>query len=849
MNEIFLKIAEISATTSVVILLVAVLSKIIDKKFISGWKYWIWLIIALRLMVPFNPGAELFEKKVEVEVPNVSIYVPAAFSGGTNLSTPSEIVLPEQNYDAQTSGIPEDKVVEPTKREEEGREKTSLLNAITFVWISGAAIMFLWNIGAYILFRNVTLSRSFGANQETKRILSEVKASLGIEKEIKALVCKNVKSPMVMGFLSPRLILPGEDYSEESLRFILRHELTHYKRRDTLYKAFMLFVNAVHWFNPAVWLMRKLADSDLEVSCDSKVVSGADLETRKRYSETILSCVHREKVACAVFSTHFYGGTKTLKKRFANILSTEKRGKGKIAFVLVLVLALVLGGTASCTVSKAPTEDQIRELVLKADAVYQPGDDSVLEIVSYENYIDEIYYDEIGNFEEAVSEIFSEKGIEQILNSKEMVSFKPAFFEEEGRYYRYSCMADSARTNYYYSIEYISLEEEEENRFRYAIGHSSKGVYDETEFFESYVTIVFKDGKYLIEDFDSKRFTTEEIPEEPEIHEEGYEMSWAREIYNSDLMSGYVELIKERVASIKDGTWEGNPLEPSDYPEDFPPVEDIPDPHYGNLYLAWRDTVINEDGSESPGTVTYVLDIDETHAIVFEPMMFMLKPGDEEGELGISHGFVHAPDYGYETITEWFLEAFNGYYSEMPRLSEPKLIANHIAALNQLSYGNYGAICEERYGTFLFKERPEYLSDKPDDIVYGPVTYDGVTDMHEGYYLDPFERTVREVLNFSSLDEMYGYMEQYISDDFLYRGYNSGFMEFGGKLYKTVGNIGSIGITYGNSKIVSETENKMTAEAEVYAALSGERIGDATIEFEKFGDDWKIVGVIDEIEY
>ncbi|MBR2638971.1 MAG: hypothetical protein IKD39_00200, partial [Oscillospiraceae bacterium] len=163
MNEIFLKIAEISATTSVVILLVAVLSKIIDKKFISGWKYWIWLIIALRLMVPFNPGAELFEKKVEVEVPNVSIYVPAAFSGGTNLSTPSEIVLPEQNYDAQTSKIPEDKVVAPTKREEEGREKTSLLNAITFVWVGGAAIMFLWNIGAYILFRNVTLSRSFGA--------------------------------------------------------------------------------------------------------------------------------------------------------------------------------------------------------------------------------------------------------------------------------------------------------------------------------------------------------------------------------------------------------------------------------------------------------------------------------------------------------------------------------------------------------------------------------------------------------------------------------------------------------------------------------------------------------------
>ena len=344
-------------------------------------------------------------------------------------------------------------------------------------------------------------------------------------------------------------------------------------------------------------------------------------------------------------------------------------------------------------------------------------------------------------------------------------------------------------------------------------------------------------------------FTTEEPPEEQEIHEEGYETSWAREIYNSDLMSGYVELIKERVASIKDGTWEGNPLEPSDYPEDFPPVEDIPDPHYGNLYLAWRDTVINEDGSESPGTVTYVLDIDETHAIVFEPMMFMLKPGDEEGELGISHGFVYAPDYGYETITEWFLEAFNGYYSEMPRLSEPKLIAGHIAALNQLSYENYGAICEERYGTFLFKEYTEDISAVPDAITYEPVVYDGVASMYNGYYLDFFERTVREVLNFSSVEEMYENMELYIADDFLYRGYNPYFVEFEGKLYKAVGNIGNIGITYGNSKIVSETENKMTAEAEVYAALSGERIGDATIEFEKFGEDWKIVGVIDEIEY
>ena len=845
MNEIFLKIAEISATTSIVILLVAILSKIIDKKYTAGWKYWIWLVIAVRLLVPLNPGSELFEKKVEVEVPNVSIYVPAVFSGGTDLSTTSETVIPEQNSGAQNFEIPEDKVVLPSKREEEGREKTNLLNAMTFVWASGAAVMLLWNFGAYLVFRRTILAKSVDASAKTKEMLLETENLLGIEKEIKAVVCKNVSSPMVMGFLNPRLVLPEENYSEKALHFILNHELTHYKRCDTFYKAFMLIVNAVHWFNPVVWLMRKLADSDLEVSCDAHVIENADLETRKRYSETILSCVHREKAPCAVFSTHFYGGTKTLKKRFANILSTEKRGKGKTAFVLVLVLALVLGGTASCTVSKAPTEDQIRELMLRADAVYQPGDDSIFEIVSYENYIDEIYYDDIGNFEEAVSEIFSEKGIKQILNSKEKVNFKPAFFEENGRYYRYSAMADSDVTNYYYSIEYAGVEEEKENSFRCAIGHYSKTKSGETEFFESYVTIVLEDGKYLIEDFDSKRFSTEEPSEEPPEEQENYE--WATEQQSAERLynyfhAEYISLISKRIESYKNGTFVEVENHHAPYREDFPPVENLPEANESNVILAWRNTEQIDANSWSDGAINYIYIIDEEHAIIFEPVFFVQNDGTEEP------GFANTGYYG-ENVAKWVLSTYDGYYGSKLLLYEPELIADQIAALNQLSYENYGAICEERYGTFLFKEYTEDISAVPDAITYEPVVYDGVVSMHNGYYLDFYERNAQEVLNFSSVEEMYENMEQYISDDFLYRVYNPYFVEFDGKLYKAVGNHGNIGITYGNSKIVSETENKMTAEAEVYASISGERIGDATIEFEKFGNDWKIVGVVDEIEY
>ena len=997
MNEIFLKIAEISATTSIVILLVAILSNIIDRKYTAGWKYWIWIIIAVRLLVPLNPGSELFEKKVEVEVPNVSIYVPAAFSNGTNLSTNPEMIIPEQNSGAQNSEIPKDQVLKPSKREAEGREKTTLLNAAAFVWVSGAVLMFIWNIGSYLVFRKVTIYKSVPASSKIKDLLLEVKTSLGIKKDIKAIICKNVSSPMIMGFLSPRLVLPGEDYSEEAIRFILRHELTHYKRRDTFYKAFMLLVNSVHWFNPVIWLMRKLADSDLEVSCDSKVVSGADIEIRKLYSETILSCVHKEKAPCAVFSTHFYGGAKTLKKRFANILSTEKRGKGKIAFALVLILALVLGGTVACTASKAPTTEQIRELVLKADAVYQPGDDSVLETVSYENYINEIYYDEIGNFEEAVSGIFTEKGIEQILSSKETVNLKPAFFIENGRYYRYSSVADSTATNYYYRVEYAAVKEENGNSFVCTLGHYSMNKAGESEFMQSYVTIVFENGKYLIDNFDSKRFVEvnyETLDEEivnlvkkaeavyqpgnrevlkfsglnnfyldfpgqydqirnyddvifeifteegisqlknsatkknyyPVIYEKDgkiyrvssrdrkddvlyydtiystelieengnkktykithvssesvsyisnftvvekngkylveyfenrrfdkihYQTQEAREIWMvEETLSEHISLINEQLESFRNGTFVENPMEPDGWPDYFPPVYEIPEMNTENLALVWRNPMVTENG-EQEGIVWFLYRVDSNYALIFEPLTFEFI---DRTENGIQTSFVDAGMYGYENIDEWFDSCrFEGIYGGGFMLreelySEPEIIAEHIIALNQLSYENYGAVLDGKTGTFLFNEYPEDISVTPDEITYDPVVYDGVTDMYNGYYLDPFERTVQEVLNFSSLDEMYGYMEQYISEDFLNRGYNPYFMEFDGKLYKAVGNHGNIGITYCNCEIVSQTESYMTVESDIIVAYSGENYGTATIEFEKVGEDWKIIGVIDRID-
>ena len=88
------------------------------------------------------------------------------------------------------------------------------------------------------------------------------------------------------GLLRPRLLLPHEHYDVQELRYILRHELCHLKRRDMLLKLVLLAANAMHWFNPVVYLMLRQADEDIELACDSAATDGSNSPERAAYSRT-----------------------------------------------------------------------------------------------------------------------------------------------------------------------------------------------------------------------------------------------------------------------------------------------------------------------------------------------------------------------------------------------------------------------------------------------------------------------------------------------------------------------------------------------------------------------------------
>ena len=100
-------------------------------------------------------------------------------------------------------------------------------------------------------------------------------------------------SPMVYGLFSPKIVLPAQQYSETQYEYILLHEWMHIRRKDLWKKALMLAAAALHWYNPACWLMLALFNRDIELACDADVLQAMGKTEHAGYAHVLLDCYCR----------------------------------------------------------------------------------------------------------------------------------------------------------------------------------------------------------------------------------------------------------------------------------------------------------------------------------------------------------------------------------------------------------------------------------------------------------------------------------------------------------------------------------------------------------------------------
>ena len=358
---------------SVLALLLTALRYLILKNMPSTVYYYAWLLVLLRFLLPL-PG---LLPTVSDSVDPSSVPIPVNHTASVD---DMRYQLPALQ---QTVPIYETSETEP---EEAGTEITGIEPVMTgkasFSWRSPVLWLIIWGVGATVCFGVTVFSYLRFTNMLCRNLLKPEPFILAVYHSFPGhkpalYCCEALKTPLMCGIIHPKIILPAQHLEEEVLCNILRHELMHDRRRDTLYKWIAVFVLSLHWFNPVAWLARKEIDRACELSCDEMLLRSMNRAEKQSYGNTLLKIAARSSLPAGVVATTFSTEKKNLKERLEQIMHYKKSGTRILAAVLTLVLL------AGCGMAAGPAEGKTAETGTPAT----PVDSSAVRVTNVDELL------------------------------------------------------------------------------------------------------------------------------------------------------------------------------------------------------------------------------------------------------------------------------------------------------------------------------------------------------------------------------------------------------------------------------------------------------------------------------
>ena len=276
MDDVFLKLVNLSISASWLILAVLVL-RVVLKKAPKWVMPLLWGVVALRLVCLFSiesalsliPSAETIPSEIVTETREPVLYEQATLDIVTNPTLPSAAEVPV--------GV--------------SRQQAQVdFNIYSVLWLAGMAALLVHAL--------------VSAGKLKRKLATAILLRDNIyESEF-------VDSPFVFGVVKPNIYLPMH-MDEGTAAYVIAHERAHLARRDHWRKVLGYLVLALHWFNPLVWVAYILFCRDIELACDEKVVKGLDGAARADYSQALLSCAAPKRAVAACPLAFGEGNIKT----------------------------------------------------------------------------------------------------------------------------------------------------------------------------------------------------------------------------------------------------------------------------------------------------------------------------------------------------------------------------------------------------------------------------------------------------------------------------------------------------------------------------------------------------------
>ena len=325
-----------SVVGSVVFLVLFLLRPITERIFSKAWHYYCLVVPLIFLLGGTHIAISLAGLMLEQTTTNVSP-VSAPFEMSADI--PSDVTRQQafDNLPAMPMRSVETDVVAnaPSTASQLVPFFERALPFLLGIWAMGAVLFMVVSTVKYLQYRRVVL-------HSAQRVTD-------INCKVPIFVSAAAHTPMLIGVIRPIIILPKMHFSDDELNLILAHELVHYERKDMFVKLLMLMANAVHWFNPVVYILNRQLSTACELSCDEKVVSEMDTQNRIFYGQTILQILKHStsKNYNVAFATNLFNSKKNFKRRLISMMNTKKMKK--LAAALSLAVGLLIVGCGAVT--------------------------------------------------------------------------------------------------------------------------------------------------------------------------------------------------------------------------------------------------------------------------------------------------------------------------------------------------------------------------------------------------------------------------------------------------------------------------------------------------------------------
>ncbi|MEA2709774.1 MAG: bla regulator protein blaR1 [Phycisphaerales bacterium] len=309
----------------------------------SRWRYNLWLLVLLRLLVPVTPQSSL-------SVFNLSRHVVSPAQTGVEenptVAEPSLAVVPSSGAGLVVNASP---VTISAKPEAKTRAQAPIpwQLILAALWIAGTMLLL-----ARILYASMRLARAVRRMTlvdapHVTELLERCRRELGVRRRVAILASADLPAPALMGVIRPRLLLPREvldNFAPEELRLILLHELGHLKRNDVLVNWVVALLHALHWFNPVLWLAFSRLRADRELATDELVLSRTGDAEKSAYGQTILKLLQSlslsRRPAPLVGAVGILERAHTLRRRITMIAHFRHHATRWTALAVVCMLVL-----------------------------------------------------------------------------------------------------------------------------------------------------------------------------------------------------------------------------------------------------------------------------------------------------------------------------------------------------------------------------------------------------------------------------------------------------------------------------------------------------------------------------